>query len=159
LWFLGRQTEADQVHTGLVERLPDEGWGYIGWADHYWMYRDSPQDYGSAVATLQRALARPALRDREHVLERLANLYRRWGNPQEQAAALAQQQQRQSRPTAQHTAPVTMPQQPVPPAKKPGRNDQCWCGSGRKYKQCHLGTDTQAARGVARTDLFLYAQR
>ncbi|MGH9111869.1 MAG: YecA family protein, partial [Acidimicrobiales bacterium] len=21
----------------------------------------------------------------------------------------------------------------------PGRNDPCWCGSGRKYKQCHLG--------------------
>jgi SEC-C motif len=23
---------------------------------------------------------------------------------------------------------------------EPGRNDPCWCGSGRKYKQCHLGT-------------------
>lgn len=22
--------------------------------------------------------------------------------------------------------------------KKPGRNDPCWCGSGRKYKDCHL---------------------
>ena len=22
-----------------------------------------------------------------------------------------------------------------------GRNEQCWCGSGRKYKTCHLGTD------------------
>lgn len=22
----------------------------------------------------------------------------------------------------------------------PGRNDPCWCGSGRKYKQCHLGS-------------------
>ena len=22
---------------------------------------------------------------------------------------------------------------------EPGRNDPCWCGSGRKYKQCHLG--------------------
>jgi preprotein translocase subunit SecA len=21
--------------------------------------------------------------------------------------------------------------------KKPGRNDLCWCGSGRKYKRCH----------------------
>jgi methionyl aminopeptidase len=23
----------------------------------------------------------------------------------------------------------------------PGRNDPCWCGSGRKYKKCHLGAD------------------
>jgi hypothetical protein len=22
---------------------------------------------------------------------------------------------------------------------EPGRNEPCWCGSGRKYKQCHLG--------------------
>ena len=22
-----------------------------------------------------------------------------------------------------------------------GRNDLCWCGSGRKYKACHLSTD------------------
>jgi hypothetical protein len=25
-----------------------------------------------------------------------------------------------------------------PPAQKPGRNDPCWCGSGIKYKHCHL---------------------
>lgn len=23
------------------------------------------------------------------------------------------------------------------PAKKPGRNEPCWCGSGKKYKKCH----------------------
>jgi len=23
------------------------------------------------------------------------------------------------------------------PSKEPGRNDPCWCGSGRKYKKCH----------------------
>ena len=25
--------------------------------------------------------------------------------------------------------------------KKPGRNDECWCGSGKKYKKCHLEFD------------------
>ncbi len=24
---------------------------------------------------------------------------------------------------------------------KPGRNDECWCGSGKKYKKCHLAFD------------------
>ena len=24
---------------------------------------------------------------------------------------------------------------------QPGRNDECWCGSGRKYKKCHLSID------------------
>ncbi len=27
-----------------------------------------------------------------------------------------------------------------------GRNDPCWCGSGRKYKHCHLREDQQTAR-------------
>ncbi len=27
----------------------------------------------------------------------------------------------------------------TPRASTLGRNDPCWCGSGRKYKQCHLG--------------------
>ena len=26
--------------------------------------------------------------------------------------------------------------------KKLGRNDPCWCGSGKKYKKCHLGSDS-----------------
>ena len=27
------------------------------------------------------------------------------------------------------------------PAEKPERNDPCWCGSGKKYKKCHLPED------------------
>ncbi|MCP4167638.1 MAG: hypothetical protein GY759_17355 [Chloroflexi bacterium] len=23
-----------------------------------------------------------------------------------------------------------------------GRNDECWCGSGKKYKHCHMAKDT-----------------
>jgi len=33
-----------------------------------------------------------------------------------------------------------------------GRNDICWCGSGRKYKTCHLASDDRkrsADRGSA----------
>ena len=29
---------------------------------------------------------------------------------------------------------------------KLGRNDKCWCGSGRKYKQCHQALDDKIAR-------------
>ena len=31
------------------------------------------------------------------------------------------------------------------PAVKPGRNDACWCGSGKKYKKCHYGPDGEKA--------------
>jgi len=32
--------------------------------------------------------------------------------------------------------------------KKPGRNDPCWCGSGLKYKHCHLDKEKQATVNV-----------
>jgi preprotein translocase subunit SecA len=32
-------------------------------------------------------------------------------------------------------------QQSEGPKKKPGRNDPCWCGSGKKYKNCHMAAD------------------
>jgi preprotein translocase subunit SecA len=35
-------------------------------------------------------------------------------------------------------APVA--QQPARAEKIPGRNDPCWCGSGKKYKKCHGAT-------------------
>jgi uncharacterized protein YecA (UPF0149 family) len=37
--------------------------------------------------------------------------------------------------------------QPLPDL---GRNDRCWCGSGRKYKACHMATDDRK-RAAART--------
>jgi hypothetical protein len=27
---------------------------------------------------------------------------------------------------------------------KIGRNDPCWCGSGQKYKKCHMDADAKA---------------
>jgi hypothetical protein len=33
------------------------------------------------------------------------------------------------------------PPQPVVLGPKLGRNDPCWCGSGKKYKKCHLAQD------------------
>ena len=30
-----------------------------------------------------------------------------------------------------------------------GRNDVCWCGSGKKYKRCHLEADEEKRRKKA----------
>jgi len=82
LWNLGRRAEAEAVYEGLVERFPDEGWGYIGWSDHYWLWgAPQPKEYERAKAILQRALARPNLRYRDDVLERLESLHEEWGRP------------------------------------------------------------------------------
>jgi len=34
------------------------------------------------------------------------------------------------------------------PAVKPGRNDPCWCGSGKKYKHCHLAIDEKKRSAI-----------
>ena len=36
--------------------------------------------------------------------------------------------------------------EPQAPRIKPERNDPCWCGSGKKYKKCHLAADEEAER-------------
>jgi len=36
-----------------------------------------------------------------------------------------------------------------------GRNDPCWCGSGKKYKNCHLREDeTARARAASKSNLM-----
>jgi preprotein translocase subunit SecA len=54
----------------------------------------------------------------------------------------------QRRPvTLIHGGEATAPEKPKvvvkSSSKKPGRNDPCWCGSGKKYKACHLHADQQ----------------
>lgn len=51
--------------------------------------------------------------------------------------------QQQRRDQAVQRSREADPGPPVLPRKvdKPGRNDACWCGSGKKYKKCHLGDD------------------
>ncbi|MFZ1735965.1 MAG: SEC-C metal-binding domain-containing protein, partial [Candidatus Moraniibacteriota bacterium] len=36
--------------------------------------------------------------------------------------------------------------QPVRRASRPGRNDPCYCGSGKKYKHCHMPEDRKKGR-------------
>jgi tetratricopeptide (TPR) repeat protein len=142
LWYLGRRDEAEAVYAALIERLPDEGWGYVGWADHYWLFDNSPKDYARGEAIMRPALARPGLQDRDAVLERLADLYGQWGKPTQQSAIAAQLKRVTSaqRPVWTSSASAA-PAQPAPAAQKLGRNAPCWCGSGRKYKHCHLDAD------------------
>ena len=44
------------------------------------------------------------------------------------------------RPISRATAPIRNTQ------AKLGRNDPCWCGSGKKFKKCHLGKDGESGR-------------
>jgi|GEM_PF-3285629 len=54
----------------------------------------------------------------------------------EQEAKWAKREQRQKEKQR-----YSVPAKPIA-APKLGRNDLCWCGSGKKYKHCHLRSDT-----------------
>ena len=40
-----------------------------------------------------------------------------------------------------------------------GRNDLCWCGSGKKYKKCHLSKDAYNQREAKYAAQFAEQQR
>jgi preprotein translocase subunit SecA len=66
-------------------------------------------------------------------------LARRWGSSQmrkDDVAQFAGGQEAQTSGPAREEKPA-----PVRVQKVPGRNEPCHCGSGKKYKKCHLPTD------------------
>lgn len=44
---------------------------------------------------------------------------------------------------------IPEPIEPVQRPERPGRNDPCWCGSGKKYKKCHLDADEHKSQDDA----------
>ncbi len=83
LWRLGRIPESEATYADLLDRLPDAGWAYIGWADEYWIFKGSSKDYARGEAILKQALQRPNLQDRADVIQRLKDLYQEWGKNDE----------------------------------------------------------------------------
>jgi hypothetical protein len=87
-------------------------------------------------------------------LDTVERIYRhpdRWRRPNDQANWLAKYHEdhrthltdlkRQEREARQPQPRFVGPSKSAP---KPGRNDPCWCGSGKKYKQCHWQSDQAA---------------
>ena len=119
------------------------------------MFHKRPKAYEPAEVILLQALARPTLHDRGDVLDRLIGLYEEWGKPQQQAhyeAELDKWNKRQSLSGRLIQSARSLlggaPPKPAPPSAL-GRNDPCWCGSGKKYKHCHMREDMESGRGEA----------
>ncbi|MDH5493392.1 MAG: SEC-C metal-binding domain-containing protein [Myxococcales bacterium] len=99
-------------------------------------------------------------RAREEDLQRLEEQRRQQAEARQEAAranhasepgqAEAGSPKRRSgrRPGRRGPAPEGQPAQPPVTVRrdrpKIGRNDPCYCGSGKKYKQCHLREDQRA---------------
>lgn len=129
LWYLERYAEAEAVYQALVERLPDKGWGYIGWSDQYYWGHGRAVDYGRAEAILLQALERPPLEDRVDVLDRLARLYEKWGRPEKQRAVAAQLSREAQAPS---TPAIHVSLKPTPPPRAPSPSGSRSRAKGKK---------------------------
>jgi len=129
LWNLGRRAEAEAVYEKLVERFPDQGWGYIGWSDHYWLWgAPEPKEYERAEAILQRALARPNLRYRDDVLDRLASLHEEWDRPEKKGSPSTldgTSSSGQAPYTAQSVSPASKPKWASKRKKRRRKKQRC----------------------------------
>ncbi len=156
LWALGERNEAETTYVELVKRFPDFAWAAINWAAEYWVWDDRPCEFEKAELILTRALARPKLKNRADLLEHLGDLYRAWDKPElvarfeeeyELAAARERREEleREEDEFEAHDAHGDyLPLKAATPLRmvaKIGRNAPCWCGSGKKYKKCHLISD------------------
>jgi len=150
LWSLGEQATAEDRYEALVTRFPNFAWGYIGLADCYWLGPEptpEPKQYARAVSIYERALAVEELEERDAVCERLADVYEEQGD-----AKQAERWRQHAETEGDEWEGPMWPETAVTPSvmadaiHKLGRNEPCWCGSGLKYKRCHLDADRSLLR-------------
>jgi len=75
---LGDIETAEKKFKELTEKYPNFAWGYIGWADSYWLEpfdKTAPKDYDKAEAIYLKALENPNMEDRPDIIDRLIMLY------------------------------------------------------------------------------------
>jgi len=124
------------------------------------MFRAMMESIKSSVSTNMLSVERV----REEDLERLEAQRRAQADKRQQAAqgrhasasgeeeaapAPATRAGRRANRRGPEAAPAEAKPEPLRRAKpKVGRNDPCWCGSGKKYKHCHLREDQAAGAEV-----------
>ncbi len=73
--MLGRRDVSDDLYRNWLAADPAWGWGWIGWADTYYLLVREGRDAARAEAILHEGLAVEEVRDREDLLDRLAMVY------------------------------------------------------------------------------------
>ncbi len=142
--FRDRQLMLEQLDDHWVRHLTSldmlrEGIGLraVGQQNPLVAYqREAFEMYGEMMGEVQQNIVRKLF----HVPQQQETpARRRRPQLQPQHAQLRMQQAalRASAGDAQQSAPEPYQKR----TNKPGRNDPCWCGSGRKYKQCHWHED------------------
>jgi tetratricopeptide (TPR) repeat protein len=96
---LGRRDVSDELYRNWLVSDPAWGWGWIGWADTYFLVvRDDARDTARAEAILHQGLAVADVRDRADLLDRLAAIYEDTGRESEAAEVRRRIDEREAAP-------------------------------------------------------------
>ena len=130
---LGDMETCDRLFEGWLQEDPDWGWGYIGWSDSWYLYKEEGGNFEKAEQILLQGLSQEEVRDRIDLVARMAEINEKAKKPEkvrEYKALL-----HKLMPTTSKTSSYYKPSPLIKPPE-PGRNAPCPCGSGQKYKRC-----------------------
>jgi tetratricopeptide (TPR) repeat protein len=159
---LGLPDQAEKLFRQWLQETPRWGWGWIGLADGYTFEApDEMRDLARAEHILKQGRAGQGVEERQYLLQRLGNLYKKTGRAGEAKAVQEELQRLEKRSPALMSTPAlpTVAAAPTMTAGKRqegrktpmwllgertrtssahrvGRNDPCPCGSGKKFKKC-----------------------
>ncbi len=153
--FRDRQLVLQAVDSLWVRHLTDlgdlrEGIGLraYGQQNPLVAYRTEAHEmYQNLLASIERRVARSVYLLPKRLVPPTRQRTLHTGRPQVTKPATAAA--RATRPRGAATQSQPGQEDGVRPDSDLGRNDPCWCGSGKKYKHCHLRKDEQARRARA----------
>lgn len=147
---LGQVDKVDALYNEWLTNDPRWGWGWIGWSDCYFFATDGSKDLAKSEGLLRKGLSTPDVRDRDDILDRLADLpetlkrndeaaeVRKQIKPKSLFAGLGDSSPSGDRAfedilRAACNTPVTRaPSMTI----RTDRRKPCPCGSGKRFKNC-----------------------
>ena len=151
-----KKTQLEEVREGLMEIA--ERQTVIRALDNYWQRHLTDLDILREGIGLQAVAQKDPLveyqRQGFQMFRTVEDTYRQVASrniflvqPAIAQTPLRQRRTREFRPEANMGNTERPKQQTVRKNKKrPSRNEKCWCGSGKKYKQCHMREDQKSGK-------------
>lgn len=133
-FFLGDIKKGEELFEKYLSENPRWGWGWIGWSDQYWLYKREKVNFIKGEELLLKALTVQGLNDRDDVEGRLLGLYSE--SEQDEKLNSLEKKLNQCKKDNYVSEMASNENNINITSKKIGRNVQCPCGSGKKYKKC-----------------------
>jgi lipopolysaccharide biosynthesis regulator YciM len=124
---LGMLDKGESEYKKLTDENPTWGWGWIGWADEYSIFKENI-NHDKAIEILTQSLKVGGIDETDEIKLRLRKLYENCGLTDKANALSVGENDKKS---MVHSTVI-----PDGRKVKVGRNEPCPCGSGNKYKRC-----------------------